>query len=264
MKKRNLLLWLSVWLLLLGAMSCHKDEAPPLPPDIPEEPPYVPPADGLKYIEAKDAVQADFINNLNQTVRVHGHLVVRSGRSAFEFKDHLRVELYIERAKLATLPADIKAKLLKEGQELTIVGKFIEFTTGNGFVKKQIEYKSIQDLVFDNTPPPPRPPAETIPLLEASKITMAKDFVQGKEIRLHGVITHLRILGVKNFTTRAFMTLADGNEIQIYNEDQNTYPQEIKDKLFKVGTELTVRGIFNEYYTREVLYNSLDDITFHN
>jgi len=93
---------------------------------------------------------------------------------------------------------------------------------------------------------------------------MAKDFVQGKEIRLHGVITHLRILGVKNFTTRAFMTLADGNEIQIYNEDQNTYPQEIKDKLFKVGTELTVRGIFNEYYTREVLYNSLDDITFHN
>lgn len=261
MKSRLLIWWLNAILLLLGAAGCHKYDAPPLPPDIPET---EQPNDGIITIEAKDADEATFLKHLNQTVRLHGHTTPLANRTTYIFKDGFRVELYIDKHKLANFSPTTKEKLNRVGQELTVLGKFIIFTTANGFQKKQIEYFREEDLAFDNSPPPQRSPAESLPLIETAKTSMSSVFVAGKEVRLRGVITHTRILGVKNFTPRPFMTFKDGKEIQIYNENHHSFPQDIQDKLFKVGTELTVRGVFNEYYVPELLYNSADDITFHN
>ena len=101
--------------------------------------------------------------------------------------------------------------------------------------------------------------ATTVVSLEASTATVA-DYVVGKHVKLHGIIT------VKS--SRTYITFKDGTEIQVYAPREVTISQAAKDKLLMAGYEIAVTGVFTDYplkngtVVKEIVYSKESDIEF--
>ena len=101
--------------------------------------------------------------------------------------------------------------------------------------------------------------ATTVVSLEASTATVA-DYVVGKHVKLHGIIT------VKS--SRTYITFKDGTEIQVYAPREVTISQAAKDKLLMAGYEIAVTGVFTDFalkngtVVKEIVYNKESDIEF--
>ena len=101
--------------------------------------------------------------------------------------------------------------------------------------------------------------ATTVVSLEASTATVA-DYVVGKNVKLHGIIT------VKS--SRTYITFKDGTEIQVYAPREVTISQAAKDKLLMAGYEIAVTGVFTDYplkngtVVKEIVYSKESDIEF--
>lgn len=101
--------------------------------------------------------------------------------------------------------------------------------------------------------------ATTVVSLEASTATVA-DYVVGKNVKLHGIIT------VKS--SRTYITFKDGTEIQVYAPREVTISQAAKDKLLMAGYEIAVTGVFTDFalkngtVVKEIVYSKESDIEF--
>ena len=101
--------------------------------------------------------------------------------------------------------------------------------------------------------------ATTVVSLEASTATVA-DYVVGKHVKLHGIIT------VKS--SRTYITFKDGTEIQVYAPREVTISQATKDKLLMAGYEIAVTGVFTDFalkngtVVKEIVYSKESDIEF--
>ena len=101
--------------------------------------------------------------------------------------------------------------------------------------------------------------ATTVVSLEASTATVA-DYVVGKHVKLHGIIT------VKS--SRTYITFKDGTEIQVYAPREVTLSQAAKDKLLMAGYEIAVTGVFTDFalkngtVVKEIVYSKESDIEF--
>lgn len=101
--------------------------------------------------------------------------------------------------------------------------------------------------------------ATTVVSLEASTATVA-DYVVGKHVKLHGIIT------VKS--SRTYITFKDGTEIQVYAPREVTISQAAKDKLLMAGYEIAVTGVFTDFalkngtVVKEIVYSKESDIEF--
>lgn len=210
----------------------------------------------LKVIEAAKATVADYV--AGKKAKVHGNIVIESGRSYFVFKDGTKIQIYGKTKTSAS--EESKAKLGTAGQEVTVTGTFTDFTLKNGTIVKEIIYENDSDLEFGNVAPP-APPSTEITTLEAKTATAA-DYVVGKKVSLHGTV---KLINGK-FTGIQF---GDGTIIQIQAKKGlwTTLPKDFQTKMSTEGQEITVVGTFTDFKKgeetiKELVYESANDVTF--
>ena len=242
----------------------------------------------IPSLEASQISMTDFTAYFDKKVKLHGSIAeVEENRSFVKLSDGTLVQVFTHKFK--ELSEETSKKLKEIGQEVTVIGKFSDYTDKRTQKKyHQIVYEEEKDLTFGAAPAPqpdpqpqpnpqpdpkpqpnpqpdpkpqpkPSPDPNEIVNLEASNATIA-DYQEGKKAKIHGKIT---IKG--NFP---YFIFKDGTEIQIYGKNYKNLPNEIKDKLKITDQELTVTGVFKNHTTkdgksiREIAYETEADLVF--
>ena len=142
---------------------------------------------------------------------------------------------------------------------LDITGVLSKFNTSWQFmVSNYADIKVVSSATTTSTQTSTQT-ATTVVSLEASTATVA-DYVVGKNVKLHGIIT------VKS--SRTYITFKDGTEIQVYAPREVTISQAAKDKLLMAGYEIAVTGVFTDFalkngtVVKEIVYSKESDIEF--
>lgn len=142
---------------------------------------------------------------------------------------------------------------------LDITGVLSKFNTSWQFmVSNYADIKVVSSATTTSTQTSTQT-ATTVVSLEASTATVA-DYVVGKHVKLHGIIT------VKS--NRTYITFKDGTEIQVYAPREVTISQAAKDKLLMAGYEIAVTGVFTDFalkngtVVKEIVYSKESDIEF--
>ena len=246
----------------------------------------------IPSLEASQISMTNFTAYFDKKVKLHGSIAeVEENRSFVKLSDGTLVQVFTHKFK--ELSEETSKKLKEIGQEVTVIGKFSDYTDKKTQKKyHQIVYEEEKDLTFGAAPTPqpqpdpqpqpnpqpnpdpkpqpnpqpdpkpqpkPSPDPNEIVNLEASNATVA-DYQEGKKAKIHGKIT---IKG--NFP---YFIFKDGTEIQIYGKNYKNLPNEIKDKLKITDQELTVTGVFKNHTTkdgksiREIVYETEADLIF--
>ena len=244
----------------------------------------------IPSLEASQISMTDFTAYFDKKVKLHGSIAeIEGNRSFIKLSDGTLVQVFTHKFK--ELSEETSKKLKEIGQEVTVIGKFSDYTDKKTQKKyHQIVYEEEKDLTFGAAPTPqpdpqpqpnpqpqpdpkpqpnpqpdpkpqpkPSPDPNEIVNLEASNATIA-DYQEGKKAKIHGKIT---IKG--NFS---YFIFKDGTEIQIYGKNYANLPNEIKDKLKITDQELTVTGVFRNHTTkdgksiREIVYETEADLIF--
>ena len=244
----------------------------------------------IPSLEASQISMTDFTTYFDKKVKLHGSIAeIEGNRSFIKLSDGTLVQVFTHKFK--ELSEETSKKLKEIGQEVTVIGKFSDYTDKKTQKKyHQIVYEEEKDLTFGAAPTPqpdpqpqpnpqpqpdpkpqpnpqpdpkpqpkPSPDPNEIVNLEASNATIA-DYQEGKKAKIHGKIT---IKG--NFS---YFIFKDGTEIQIYGKNYKNLPNEIKDKLKITDQELTVTGVFKNHTTkdgksiREIVYETEADLIF--
>ena len=244
----------------------------------------------IPSLEASQISMTDFTAYFDKKVKLHGSIAeIEGNRSFIKLSDGTLVQVFTHKFK--ELSEETSKKLKEIGQEVTVIGKFSDYTDKKTQKKyHQIVYEEEKDLTFGAAPTPqpdpqpqpnpqpqpdpkpqpnpqpdpkpqpkPSPDPNEIVNLEASNASIA-DYQEGKKAKIHGKIT---IKG--NFS---YFIFKDGTEIQIYGKNYKNLPNEIKDKLKITDQELTVTGVFENHTTkdgksiREIVYETEADLIF--
>ena len=246
----------------------------------------------IPSLEASQISMTNFTAYFDKKVKLHGSIAeVEENRSFVKLSDGTLVQVFTHKFK--ELSEETSKKLKEIGQEVTVIGKFSDYTDKKTQKKyHQIVYEEEKDLTFGAAPTPqpqpdpqpqpnpqpnpdpkpqpnpqpdpkpqpkPSPDPNEIVNLEASNATIA-DYQEGKKAKIHGKIT---IKG--NFP---YFIFKDGTEIQIYGKNYKNLPNEIKDKLKITDQELTVTGVFKNHTTKsgqvikEIVYETEADLVF--
>ena len=221
----------------------------------------------IPSLEASQISMTDFTAYFDKKVKLHGSIAeIEGDRSFIKLSDGTLVQVFTHKFK--ELSEETSKKLKEIGQEVTVIGKFSDYTDKKTQKKyHQIVYEEEkEDLIFGAAPTPqpdpqpnPQPDPNEIVNLEASNASIA-DYQEGKKAKIHGKIT---IKG--NFS---YFIFKDGTEIQIYGKNYANLPNEIKDKLKITDQELTVTGVFENHTTkdgksiREIAYETEADLVF--
>ena len=244
----------------------------------------------IPSLEASQISMTDFTAYFDKKVKLHGSIAeIEGNRSFIKLSDGTLVQVFTHKFK--ELSEETSKKLKEIGQEVTVIGKFSDYTDKKTQKKyHQIVYEEEKDLTFGAAPTPqpdpqpqpnpqpqpdpkpqpnpqpdpkpqpkPSPDPNEIVNLEASNATIA-DYQEGKKAKIHGKIT---IKG--NFS---YFIFKDGTEIQIYGKNYANLPEEVKKKLKIADQELTVTGIFKNHTTkdgksiREIVYETEADLIF--
>lgn len=218
-------------------------------------------------LEAATAKVNDYQDG--KAVKLHGNIVIEGNKSYFKFSDNTLIQIYATKKAYDALSENAKAKLQIAGQEVTIVGKFKDFTK-DGVLTREILYEKESDLTFGKTPevkPAPKPEQPAV-ALEAATATV-NDFKAEKVVKLHGNIT----VQTEGKYKRSYFKFSDGTLIQFYVKGYTDLPQEVRTKLETEGQEVTVKGTFNTFTrtdkktnkkteVRQIVYTSAADLTF--
>ena len=225
----------------------------------------------MPSLEASQISMTDFTAYFDKKVKLHGSIAeVEENRSFVKLSDGTLVQVFTHKFK--ELSEETSKKLKEIGQEVTVIGKFSDYTDKKTQKKyHQIVYEEEKDLTFGAAPAPqpqpdpqpqpnpqpnpdpkpqpnpqpdpkpqpkPSPDPNEIVNLEASNATIA-DYQEGKKAKIHGKVT---IKG--NFS---YFIFKDGTEIQIYGKNYANLPEEVKKKLKIADQELTVTGVFKNH-----------------
>ena len=244
----------------------------------------------IPSLEASQISMTDFTTYFDKKVKLHGSIAeIEGNRSFIKLSDGTLVQVFTHKFK--ELSEETSKKLKEIGQEVTVIGKFSDYTDKKTQKKyHQIVYEEEKDLTFGAAPTPqpdpqpqpnpqpqpdpkpqpnpqpdpkpqpkPSPDPNEIVNLEASNATIA-DYQEGKKAKIHGKIT---IKG--NFS---YFIFKDGTEIQIYGKNYANLPEEVKKKLKIADQELTVTGVFKNHRTnsgqviKEIVYETEADLIF--
>ena len=263
--KKLLLLALSFGLLA----SCAKDDKNGIPPVDPKKPqPEKPQEKPATALEVKDLKAADYekFRDSKEKVKLHGEIVIERNKSYFKFSDNTLIQIYASKKVYDALSKDAKAKLQIAGQEVTITGKFEDFTPNNGDTVREIVYEKESDLVFGKTPE--AKPEQPVVTLEASRATV-NDYKEGEVVKIHGNIT----VQTEGKYKKSYFKFSDGTLIQFYVKGYTDLSQVVRTKLETDGQEVTVKGTFNTHTitdkktgakteVRQIKYESASDLTF--
>ncbi|AMD84139.1 hypothetical protein SAMN05444369_108107 [Capnocytophaga haemolytica] len=188
-----------------------------------------------------------------EELKLHGTTVFKGGRPYFKFSDGTMVQIQAPSFKIfSALPTAVKDKLLTEGYELTVKGKFKDYTPKNGGdVIKELIYESESDLTFGKAPNTPQ-----ITPLEAKTATNA-NFQEGKWVKLHGTITMQ--------SKKAYVKFSDNTMLQLYSPYLNSFSKDIQTKLQTDGQEVTITGKFESFEEngntiKELIYLKESDV----
>ena len=201
-----------------------------------------PAAEEISSLEASQISITDFTSYFDKKVKLHGSIAeVEENRSFVKLSDGTLVQVFTHKFK--ELSEETSKKLKEIGQEVTVIGKFSDYTDKKTQKKyHQIVYEEEKDLTFGAAPTPqpqpdpqpqpnpqpnpdpkpqpnPQPDPNEIVNLEASNATIA-DYQEGKKAKIHGKVT---IKG--NFS---YFIFKDGTEIQIYGKNYANLPEEVK------------------------------------
>ena len=244
----------------------------------------------IPSLEASQISMTDFTAYFDKKVKLHGSIAeIEGDRSFIKLSDGTLVQVFTHKFK--ELSEETSKKLKEIGQEVTVIGKFSDYTDKKTQKKyHQIVYEEEKDLTFGAAPAPqpqpdpkpnpqpdpdpkpqpnpqpdpkpqpkPSPDPNEIVNLEASNATIA-DYQEGKKAKIHGKIT---IKG--NFS---YFIFKDGTEIQIYGKNYANLPEEVKKKLKIADQELTATGVFKNHTTnggqviKEIVYETEADLVF--
>jgi len=246
----------------------------------------------IPSLEAAQISMTDFTAYFEKKVKLHGSIAeVEGNRSFVKLSDGTLVQVFTHKFK--ELSEETSKKLKEIGQEVTVIGKFSDYTDKKTQKKyHQIVYEEEKDLTFGAAPAPqpqpdpqpqpnpqpnpdpkpqpnpqpdpkpqpkPSPDPNEIVNLEASNATIA-DYQEGKKAKIHGKVT---IKG--NFS---YFIFKDGTEIQIYGKNYANLPEEVKKKLKIADQELTATGVFKNHTTngeqviKEIVYETEADLVF--
>ena len=251
-----------------------------------------PAAEEIPSLEAAQISMTDFTAYFEKKVKLHGSIAeVEGNRSFVKLSDGTLVQVFTHKFK--ELSEETSKKLKEIGQEVTVIGKFSDYTDKKTQKKyHQIVYEEEKDLTFGAAPAPqpqpdpqpqpnpqpnpdpkpqpnpqpdpkpqpkPSPDPNEIVNLEASNATIA-DYQEGKKAKIHGKIT------VKG--KFSYFIFKDGTEIQIYTKNYANLPEEVKKKLKIADQELTATGVFKNHTTnggqviKEIVYETEADLVF--
>jgi len=242
----------------------------------------------IPSLEASQISMTDFTAYFDKKVKLHGSIAeVEGNRSFVKLSDGTLVQIFTHKFK--ELSEETSKKLKEIGQEVTVIGKFSDYTDKRTQKKyHQIVYEEEKDLTFGAAPAPqpdpqpqpnpqpdpkpqpkpqpdpkpqpnPSPDPNEIVNLEASNATIA-DYQEGKKAKIHGKIT------VKG--KFSYFIFKDGTEIQIYAKNYANLPEEVKKKLKIADQELTATGVFKNHTTnggqviKEIVYETEADLVF--
>ena len=246
----------------------------------------------IPSLEAAQISMTDFTAYFEKKVKLHGSIAeVEGNRSFVKLSDGTLVQVFTHKFK--ELSEETSKKLKEIGQEVTVIGKFSDYTDKKTQKKyHQIVYEEEKDLTFGAAPAPqpqpdpqpqpnpqpnpdpkpqpnpqpdpkpqpkPSPDPNEIVNLEASNATIA-DYQEGKKAKIHGKIT------VKG--KFSYFIFKDGTEIQIYAKNYANLPEEVKKKLKIADQELTATGVFKNHTTnggqviKEIVYETEADLVF--
>jgi len=246
----------------------------------------------IPSLEAAQISMTDFTAYFEKKVKLHGSIAeVEGNRSFVKLSDGTLVQVFTHKFK--ELSEETSKKLKEIGQEVTVIGKFSDYTDKKTQKKyHQIVYEEEKDLTFGAAPAPqpqpdpqpqpnpqpnpdpkpqpnpqpdpkpqpkPSPDPNEIVNLEASNATIA-DYQEGKKAKIHGKIT------VKG--KFSYFIFKDGTEIQIYTKNYANLPEEVKKKLKIADQELTATGVFKNHTTngeqviKEIVYETEADLVF--
>ena len=246
----------------------------------------------IPSLEASQISMTDFTAYFEKKVKLHGSIAeVEGNRSFVKLSDGTLVQVFTHKFK--ELSEETSKKLKEIGQEVTVIGKFSDYTDKKTQKKyHQIVYEEEKDLTFGAAPAPqpqpdpqpqpnpqpnpnpkpqpnpqpdpkpqpkPSPDPNEIVNLEASNATIA-DYQEGKKAKIHGKIT------VKG--KFSYFIFKDGTEIQIYAKNYANLPEEVKKKLKIADQELTATGVFKNHTTnggqviKEIVYETEADLVF--
>ena len=244
----------------------------------------------IPSLEASQISMTDFTTYFDKKVKLHGSIAeIEGNRSFIKLSDGTLVQVFTHKFK--ELSEETSKKLKEIGQEVTVIGKFSDYTDKKTQKKyHQIVYEEEKDLTFGAAPTPqpdpqpqpnpqpqpdpkpqpnpqpdpkpqpkPSPDPNEIVNLEASNATIA-DYQEGKKAKIHG-----KIAPEGNFS---YFIFKDGTKIQIYGKNYKTLPEEVKKKLKIADQELTVTGVFKNHRTnsgqviKEIVYETEADLIF--
>ena len=246
----------------------------------------------IPSLEASQISMTDFTAYFEKKVKLHGSIAeVEGNRSFVKLSDGTLVQVFTHKFK--ELSEETSKKLKEIGQEVTVIGKFSDYTDKKTQKKyHQIVYEEEKDLTFGAAPAPqpqpdpqpqpnpqpnpdpkpqpnpqpdpkpqpkPSPDPNEIVNLEASNATIA-DYQEGKKAKIHGKIT------IKG--KFSYFIFKDGTEIQIYAKNYANLPEEVKKKLKIADQELTATGVFKNHTTngeqviKEIVYETEADLVF--
>ena len=244
----------------------------------------------IPSLEASQISMTDFTAYFDKKVKLHGSIAeIEGDRSFIKLSDGTLVQVFTHKFK--ELSEETSKKLKEIGQEVTVIGKFSDYTDKKTQKKyHQIVYEEEKDLTFGAAPAPqpqpdpkpnpqpdpdpkpqpnpqpdpkpqpkPSPDPNEIVNLEASNATIA-DYQEGKKAKIHGKIT------VKG--KFSYFIFKDGTEIQIYAKNYANLPEEVKKKLKIADQELTATGVFknhtakNGQVIKEIVYETEADLVF--
>lgn len=243
MKLRQLMLLLSLLMLtLLSTVSCQKDKDDPIPPNPQPEVPSV------IELEAQKTTEADFKKLLNKTVKLHGELSVKDGKSYFVLQDNFEIELYADPAVVNALSQEAKGKIHTNRQEVTATGTFVSVKESK--VLARLVYKSEKDLVFG------KPPIPSKGKIEAEKLTKAlyeTHKATGDRVELQGKVFIKE--GIPHFKTAEadFLIKLKPTEGIVLNDD-------ILQKFLTEGYEVIVSGKFIDQ--NQIVFERPNDLKF--
>ncbi|MDO4782245.1 MAG: DUF5689 domain-containing protein [Capnocytophaga felis] len=205
-------------------------------------------------LEDSKATSSDYA--VGKKVKLHGKIVIEKNKPHFRLSDGTMIQIYAPNSVFNNLSQEAKDKLKIEGQEITVIGEFKDFTNSSGVTIKEIVYSKEGDLTFGRTP------NVSVTQLEASTAT-ASDYVVGKKVKLHGKIT------IDN--GKPYFKFSDNTMIQIFAPKSvfDNISKGTKDKLKIKGQEITVTGTFTDYTNpktnttiKEIVYEKEADLVF--
>ena len=206
-----------------------------------------PVAPTYQTLNASTATMANYADG--KYVKLHGTITVegtgKNAKSYILLSDNTKIQLYA--ANIGSISKDKQDKLKTSGQQVTIAGKFENYTDAKGNTIHELIYVKDNDVVLGNAGAPQ--PSTTI---EANTATAAI-FEDGKTISLHGTII--------TKAGRAHFRLSDGTLIQVY--PAKDVSNEVKEKLATEGYEVTVKGVLGEFKGTKQIQPAADaDVTF--